>query len=131
MRNLVQKPWGWTETVSDYPTFQMHRIDIRAGMACSWHHHVHKWNGFLCARGLLIIEYTEGVTSGAPEQFQTVILSPGESFDVRPMWTHRMRAHPTGAVMAHEYYWPDPGRKVTTLVTDDIIRVSESGVYVP
>jgi mannose-6-phosphate isomerase-like protein (cupin superfamily) len=126
-RYLIQKPWGWTEQVTNELMFASHRIDINPGRSCSWHHHRHKWNGFACVTGTLVIDVVDGCVSGPPDKYETIVLSPGDTYDVPPCKTHRMRALPTGSAHGLEYYWPD-GR--IALSDGDIVRVSPSGEIV-
>lgn len=121
---LSQKQWGWSESLDDSMTCEVHRIDVVRGGHCSWHLHRERSNVFIAVRGRLVIEWHD-------EHGDVVqrVLQPGEAYTVPAKVIHRFLA-PFESVMAFEVYYATPGGLGPYLVHDDIVRFADGGIRV-
>lgn len=110
----TSKSWGSTAALLSTPLIEVHRIEVRPEMRCSWHCHERKWNAFAVLSGQLVVE-TERADGAR-------ILEPlraGDFTAVRPGDYHRFTTGPAPAV-ALELYYPDS-------LSEDIIRRDAGG----
>jgi mannose-6-phosphate isomerase-like protein (cupin superfamily) len=109
----TEKLWGHSVRVEWNPFMSFHRAEIAAGLRCSKHLHVNKWNGFFVESGFLAIRvYHDDGTEEITE------LRGGQYCSVAPGVKHRFESLlPT---VLFEIYWPAEQ-------TEDIIRDDEGG----
>lgn len=116
---VEQKCWGTTEEVIWSPVMSVHRCEVNRGGYCSWHHHRHRVNLFICETADIVVQYT--LVPGD----QPVIhhIPPGHTYQILPTMDHRFIV--LGSGLLWEVYWPLPGRPFER---DDIVRYDTGSV---
>lgn len=111
----IKKIWGTTEPLIVTPMFEMHRLRIEAGFACSIHKHQFKHNAFYLLGGELLIE-----AEGGDGRLATHSLLLGKPITIAPGIFHRFRTKGTTRATALEMYFTEP-------LSEDIIRRNVGG----
>lgn len=107
------KVWGTTQCLLKLPTFELHRLEIKAGGYCSEHVHQAKHNFFFVESGVLVVwVWHDGRTA------DLTVLRPGDSMSVDPGHYHLFKA--TRDTVAYEAYWVQ--------LTEDIERRTQGGL---
>lgn len=116
---VTLKVWGRTTALLQTPLVEVHRIDVRPEMRCSWHKHERKWNAFVLICGEMEIEHESGEMMGSINLRSRI----GNFYVVPPGDYHRFvtRAAPAAAL---ELYYPDT-------LSEDIIRRDVGGRLSP
>jgi len=109
MGNTAGKIWGNTELIHANGVLEFHRIEYKAGYKCSEHLHEHKWNGFYCESGQMIVR----VWQDDQDLVDETILGPGDFTQVKPGKIHQFEGIENG--VAFELYWAEFNH-------DDIVR---------
>ena len=109
------KAWGVTQTIFQSDSFEVHRIEVKAGGYCSTHKHEYKHNMFFVESGLLEIH----VFKNDYELEDITYLSNMELTNVPPGEFHFFKAN--SDVVAYEIYYPQP-------IGMDIIRKNCGGL---
>ena len=112
---FVVKGWGWEKWLVNKPEYCGKILFFAKGKKCSWHFHYEKDETFFLESGRLQVRYTtagqveglqkdlkwnkfEQMTESQKDEFkeatfgvsETVILEPGDCFDVPPRTIHQM-----------------------------------------
>ena len=100
------KIWGTTELVEHTPSFEFHRIEIKANDCCSEHYHKTKWNGFFVESGTLMIKtWSDEPQLERPHLCDQTILRADDYFKVEPGKWHQFVGIDDG--VAFELYWAE------------------------
>jgi mannose-6-phosphate isomerase-like protein (cupin superfamily) len=103
------KIWGQTELIHANGVLEFHRIEYKAGYACSEHKHAFKWNGFFVESGKMLVRVWQDDQGLVDE----TILGPGDFTQVKPGKYHQFEGIEDG--VAFELYWAEFNH-------DDIVR---------
>jgi len=113
MVEIVEKPWGreiiWAKTESYVGKI----LYIEAGKRLSFQFHEKKEETVYVKSGILYLE-TAGMAN-SPDKRKTVTLSPGETFHVYPLLTHRFMAKESDVELI----------EVSTNHLEDVVRLED------
>lgn len=86
---IVKKGWGFEKWIVNNDRFCGKLLYFVSGKSCSWHFHLIKDEVFYIQSGELLVTYSWGddLTTA-----KTVVLKPGDSFEVPKGLRHRMTA---------------------------------------
>lgn len=97
------KIWGDTSSILENEFVQLHRINVSRGGVCSKHSHTHRYNGFLCITGRIIIRVWKNAPN-YPGEPDVTVLTDGEFTAVPPGELHQFEALEETDML--EIYWP-------------------------
>lgn len=99
--HISGKTWGRTKLIHANHVLELHRIEVdKKGSVCSEHCHVHKFNGFYCEKGSLLIR----VWKNDYELVDETILKSGDFTITKPGEFHQFECLEDNTV-AFELYW--------------------------
>lgn len=110
----ITKIWGETEPMIVTPMFELHRLRIESGMACSMHQHRFKHNAFYLLGGQLFID------AESDGRLVTHTLLLGKPITIGPGIFHRFRTPRDHRAGVLEMYFTEP-------LSEDIIRRNVGG----
>lgn len=93
------KVWGTTQQIWANGSFEMHRLEIKAGAECSEHKHNQKYNLFFVESGVLKIR----TWKNAYDLIDETILNAGETFVQEPGEFHQFVC--LADCICFEVYW--------------------------
>jgi len=102
---IIEKPWGWEKIWAKTDKYVGKILHINAGESLSLQFHRIKEETILVKKGRLILTHNDTVH----------ILSPGESFHIKPNDVHRMEAGNRDVEVI----------EVSTPELDDVVRLSD------
>jgi mannose-6-phosphate isomerase len=105
----VAKPWGYELIWAHADRYAGKILHIERGQALSYQYHRIRDETIHLVRGRLQLEVAAG-----DEPRQSIILSPGESFHIRPGLRHRMTALETCEIL-----------EASTPELDDVVRLED------
>ncbi|MFM7674114.1 MAG: phosphomannose isomerase type II C-terminal cupin domain [Synechococcus sp.] len=96
---VVQRTWGWFETLAEGEGYKVKRLRIEPGQRLSRQRHHHRLEQWLVLAGSGWVELglpgtLPGGTPGEAEESQP--LQPGSSVEIAPLTMHRARAGAEG-----------------------------------
>jgi mannose-6-phosphate isomerase-like protein (cupin superfamily) len=106
---LVERPWGWFETVSEAPGHKIKRIGVLPGQQISLQKHQQRAEHWVVVRGVAQVTL----------QDQVFDLHPGQHCDIAQGQVHRLTNHSNEAVEIVEIQFGN------YLGEDDIVRLSD------
>ncbi|HLE20568.1 MAG TPA: cupin domain-containing protein [Vicinamibacteria bacterium] len=109
MTERVDKPWGYEIIWAKTERYVGKVLHIEAGEALSLQYHKVKEETIRLESGKLILEVEEPGQSR-----RKIVMSPGDSFHLRPGTIHRMIAEETSDVL-----------EVSTPELDDVVRLED------
>ena len=95
------KVWGQTELLLNHPSFEIHRIETKAGGYCSKHAHKHRFNAFYVESGTFKVKVWKNEYNLVDE----TTLNAGDIMTVPPGEFHMFESI-TDAVVFEIYYLP-------------------------
>ena len=116
MKNRIDKPWGYEETLESNSEYLFKKLFMKQGHKCSLQYHNHKTETLYVVTGSLI------VTLSDPElkDFKVIsmVLHPGDHLTIKSGVTHRMEANTDCTYLESSSPFPDD----TVRVEDDYGR---------
>lgn len=109
------KVWGSTKLLMQHPSFEIHRIETKAGGFCSKHLHQHRYNAFFVESGSLLIR----VWKNDYDLVDETVVNAGEICTVAPNEYHQFEC--LEDAVAFEIYYPPE------ISGADIVRESVGG----
>lgn len=106
---VIQRPWGWFETVFDAASHKIKRIGVLPGQQISLQKHQHR------AEHWVVVQGTAHITLGE----RSFDLAPGQHCDIALGQVHRLANHGDSLVEIVEVQLGD------YLGEDDIVRLSD------
>lgn len=94
------KVWGMTEDIISNAYLEVHRIEVKPHMCCSWHVHYTKVNGFYVESGAITIVMESG------DLLDETALLRGDYMEVPSGRCHRFETGKQPCVV-YEIYYPD------------------------
>ena len=105
----IEKPWGHEKVWANNENYAAKFLHINAGSKLSLQYHVKKQETIYVLEGKLYLHY------GSKDRQEVKVMSPGETFHIKPRMVHRFEARDVPIVLV----------EVSTPELDDIVRLED------
>tara|TARA_R110002020_G_scaffold73654_1_gene188980 strand:- start:250 stop:606 length:357 start_codon:yes stop_codon:yes gene_type:complete len=110
MNKIVDKSWGYEETIAHTDKYLMKKLFIKAGHRLSKRFYVKRDETIYVSKGLLLLDLSD-----APNDCNILKLEEGKSWRIMPRTIHRFRAPDNQSVELFEISTPE---------IDDIVQLT-------